>query len=89
MITRNRTIWFVLLTLSILMNSGCAMFSEYMAEDTQDPPSPLTSFDEEFNIKRVWSTGTGAGSDKQHLKLAPAILVTGYLLRTTRAGCRE
>ena len=73
MITRNRTIWFVLLISSVFMNGGCAMFSDYMAEDTQDPPSPLTSFEEEFNIKRVWSTDTGAGSDKQHLKLTPAI----------------
>ena len=73
MVTRNRISWLVLLILSALINSGCAMFSDYFSEDTQDPPSPLTSFEEEFNIKRVWSTDTGAGSDKQHLKLAPAV----------------
>ena len=64
---------FGLLALSMFSMAGCAMFSDYFTEDTQELPSPLTSFDEEYNIRRVWSTDTGAGSDTQHLKLAPAV----------------
>lgn len=56
-----------------LVVSGCSWFSDFNTEDTQEPPSELTSFDEVYNVVRVWSTDTGAGSDKQHLKLTPAV----------------
>lgn len=56
-----------------LVVSGCSWFSDFYTEDTQDPPSELTSFDEVYNVVRVWSTDTGAGSNQQHLKLTPAV----------------
>lgn len=61
-------IWMVSLTIS-----GCAWFTEYFSKDTQEPPSALTSFDETYNVVRLWSTDTGAGSDKKLLKLTPVV----------------
>lgn len=78
-----RALWLALACLPFL--SGCAgldagrdlisglsdtIFGE---DDTSDPPAVLTDYTAEVQIDVQWKTSVGDGSDKQFLKLIPAV----------------
>lgn len=67
-----------LVTLLVLISlCGCGIskkFSGYISdEDNVEPPTPLVDFTESVNVIEIWSRDTGKGTDKQYLKLIPAI----------------
>ena len=39
-----------------------------------DEPTPLVSFDEEADVKRLWKKGIGGGLGRKYLRLTPAIV---------------
>lgn len=42
-------------------------------KDNTEPPAPLVEFRPRVNVVRLWSEGVGGGTDRQYLKLAPAV----------------
>ena len=62
----------------LLVSSGCGVnqkIGDYFAggEDNTTPPTPLADFTNRTNIIEIWEEDVGSGSDKQYLKLSPAI----------------
>lgn len=60
---------FMLSTLALLLSS-CSTFFD---KDNTPPPAPLVSIHQEARVQPIWFSSTGAGSDSEYLKLAPAI----------------
>ncbi len=58
------------LLLSVGLLSGCSMFG---SDDNTEPPARLKSFDKRVELRRLWSHGSGDGTDKQLLRLVPAV----------------
>lgn len=52
--------------------TGCSWFGGDDEEESRDP-YPLTRFTPEVNIKTLWSTRIGAGSEGKYQRLVPAI----------------
>lgn len=74
-----------LLTLSLLLVSGCAGLdagrelisgltdSIFGDEDNADPPAILAEYTAEIEIDQLWKESIGDGTDQQYLKLIPAV----------------
>lgn len=65
---------FVVVALSLTLG-GCAWIGNWFhgGEDNTAPPAELKSFTPALEVATVWSTHVGAGSDKQLMKLVPAV----------------
>lgn len=57
-------------------------------EDNAEPPTPLTEYDPEIAIERLWREKTGNGSDEQFLKLVVSVGY-GKVLTAARNGLIE
>jgi outer membrane protein assembly factor BamB len=57
------------------LNESVAGISNYFlgGEDNSDPPAILVEYAPEIKIEEIWQETVGEGSDKQSLKLVPAI----------------
>lgn len=68
----------VLLGLLSLL-AGCSSVGETVSgwfsttDKTVIPPAPLVQFQQSINTIKVWSRGTGDGTDEQYLKLSPVV----------------
>ena len=64
----------ILTTLLCACGMGKKM-SNFMqgGEDNAIPPSPLVEINESVSVNEIWSRNTGKGTDKQYLKLLPAL----------------
>ena len=66
----------------LLLLGGCSWFSwlPWVDDKPKDEakallkPAPLTKYDFEVNIRRVWKAGIGDGLGRKYLKLRPAVL---------------
>ena len=68
--------------------TGCATTEKLAAwigggKDNSEPPAPLVEFQQRLNVIRLWSDSIGSGTDKEYLKLEPAI--AGQRLFTANA----
>ncbi|WP_349431704.1 outer membrane protein assembly factor BamB [Methylomarinum sp. Ch1-1] len=54
-------------------------------EDNTEPPAPLTEYEAEIEIERLWRESTGDGTDDQYLKLAVSVSY-GKVLSADRGG---
>jgi outer membrane protein assembly factor BamB len=65
-----------LLLLSLLTGCGAGetIAGWFSKEDkTVVPPAPLVEFQQTINTIKIWSRGTGDGTDEQYLKLSPVV----------------
>ncbi len=69
----------------ILLISGCAVFSD---KDNAAQPTKLEAIDATVSLKRLWHHDTGKGTDKQLLKLVPA-MSDGSIYVADRSGSVE
>lgn len=58
--------------------SGCSATEKLTSwmgsgKDNSEPPAPLVEFHQRLNVIRLWSDSIGSGTDKEYLKLEPAI----------------
>lgn len=58
------------LLLSAVLLSGCSLFG---SDDNTEPPAKLKSFEKQVELRRLWSQGTGDGTDKQFVRLVPTV----------------
>lgn len=58
-----------------LMLGGCSWMGNWLqgGEDNSTPPAELVSFTPSLEVETLWSTRVGTGSDKQLVKLVPAV----------------
>lgn len=63
------------LGLALLLLTGCSSLKFWDRSDAEDSTSPakLTSFEEEVQFRRVWSTSVGSSLDEHHPNLNPAL----------------
>lgn len=52
-------------------NTMTGWFSD--KDETVAPPAPLVEFQQTVNVIKLWSQGTGSGTDEQYLKLSPVV----------------
>lgn len=70
--------WRLLLPVIVILPlTACTAVGEKVSnfmggEDNIRPPTPLQEIGEQINIKRLWETGIGDGTNEQYLKLIPA-----------------
>lgn len=57
------------LLLALLALGACSIFSD----DESEQPAELQRFDQEINLRQVWSEGIGDGQGRHYNRLAPAI----------------
>jgi outer membrane protein assembly factor BamB len=69
-ITITRIMKNVILTAIVLSLSACSTFFD---KDNTPPPTKLVDFIPQLQVKSLWYTSTGAGSNSDDLKLTPAI----------------
>lgn len=65
----------ILPLLAILLN-GCGSLPDPMGwfeSDNQAPPTELTDYEPRVQVKTLWDQDSGGGSEKQYLKLVPAV----------------
>jgi outer membrane protein assembly factor BamB len=65
-VSQRRTVSFAVLAV-VLAAVGCAG-----KKDTAEPPAKLVVFDQTLDVKKVWSTKVGKGSERLRLGLRPA-----------------
>jgi outer membrane protein assembly factor BamB len=58
--------------------AGCSAWSTVTGwfqkdDETVTPPAPLVEFQQTVNVVKLWSEGTGSGTDEQYLKLSPVV----------------
>jgi outer membrane protein assembly factor BamB len=58
--------------------AGCGVkdtVSRYLTggEDNVEPPAPLVEFTPRLNVIQLWTSKAGGGTDKQYLRLTPAV----------------
>lgn len=63
----------LLLLLGLL--AGCSTVADWFGkkDETVTPPAPLVEFQQTVNVIKIWSQGTGNGTDEQYLKLSPVV----------------
>ncbi len=67
---------FITLFISILLLSGCgSMDPMKLLEDAPnvDPPAELVELKNSINVKKLWSTSAGSGSESDRVKLVPFV----------------
>lgn len=82
-IMQQRLLRWGMLTLVAVLSSGCAMFSD--DEDDALAPAPLTAFDAEYDLRKVWGDGVGNGQGKLYHLLRPAA-ADGRLIAAANNG---
>lgn len=70
---------FTVILLAAFVVSGCSSFWSWVPfydgpTPDVDEPTPLVSFDEEADVKRLWKKGIGDGLGRKYLRLTPAIV---------------
>lgn len=69
-----------------LMLGGCATVGSWFGgSDNAEPPAELVNFDEEIDVREVWSRSVGAGVSKYYLKLRP-LVENGRVFAAERRG---
>ncbi|MCA1805500.1 MAG: outer membrane protein assembly factor BamB [Xanthomonadaceae bacterium] len=66
---------------SLMLLGGCAL----RGKDTSEPPTPLTSIEQQVELETVWERRAGSGHDKQFVSLRPAF-VGGQVYLADRKG---
>lgn len=75
LLMRAKTLKIVVLCLLSSALAGCGTISGFFAADSYEaPPAELTEFDAEFEIKPIWSTNTGDGTNSNYANLSPKLL---------------
>lgn len=69
-----RSFHLAIVALSLALG-GCSWMGNWLhgGEDNSTPPAELVSFTPSLEVETLWSTRVGVGSDKQLVKLVPAV----------------
>ncbi|MBA59123.1 MAG: outer membrane protein assembly factor BamB [Gammaproteobacteria bacterium] len=71
---KNTNTWITLITLSLLVFSGCSWFGDGDDEPEEIKPNPLPKIRTETSLKVIWNKKIGKGVDDKALRIEPKII---------------